>query len=49
MAIIMEDVGVGVELVSLTADAAYDTVNNWVAAEELSVEFIPNMRGILQE
>ena len=37
-------IAVGVELVSLTADAAYDTVNNWRKATDLSLDFIPNLK-----
>ena len=35
----------GVKLVKLTADSAYDSKDNWNATDEYDIEFVPNLRS----
>lgn len=39
----------GVKLVKLTADAAYDSKENWGAVAGTDVEFVPNLKGRFKE
>ena len=38
-------ISMGVKLVKLTADSAYDTRENWLALQNGGVEFVPNLKG----